>query len=1253
MTQKTRLLAFVCALAASMSFYGCDDGDSNGPVGCTSDADCTDGDKTHCDASGVCVVPEQNPECTRDVDCTDGDKTQCSDGVCVVPVQNPECTSDADCTDGDKTHCDASGVCVVPEQKPECTIDADCTDGDKTQCNVNGVCIVPSKCDNGEIDEGEECDGLLIAEGIDVDCGEGKQLVETPVCIAGTCKIDLTQSCIEIPRECESDEGCAANEDGRTLCNVEAGKCVECNTKADCELNDDGRTQCDMATNTCFVPECESDEGCADREDGKTKCEVANGVCVLPPECESDEGCSEREDGKSKCDVVNGVCVLPPECESDEGCSEREDGKTKCDVVNGVCVLPPECESDEGCAEREDGKTKCDVVNGVCVQPPECESDEGCAGREDGKTKCDVEKGVCMAPVSCKSDADCADNTEGNTQCNTAKGICVKPSVTYKDCEYPDEDKDGISDDIEGREEGRDSDGDTIADYLDPDSDGDTIPDKLEAGTNDCSGATPIDSDGDTIPDYLDTDSDNNDILDSKECCGTDEACLNAKDASGLFTYCIDTDDDSYPDYLDSDNDGDYVSDKLEIVGMVKLSEKEQLDASNRFSGDCDGDGMPDVRGTAANPVDCDGDTIPDYMDTDSDNDGISDTDEGQGIPKLYYPKGKSTAEAGRYFSRYMSDADGDGISDTLECGGYIADSKECGAKDHQIVETPLPESGFFTSCVDSIGNGIPDYLEIDSDNDGLADKIECQIGSNWTLKDTDGDKEDDLSEWTAANLAIANGLSIVSGKVVPDTERGGTCTKIEGAVETPVTSHAQIVCNDKNKVEDVFDFFFELPPNEPEQNQQLVFVPQVSKLDVVFNMDTTSSMGEAIANVKSNVTSLIETIQGKKNDSTGVYENAMVSDAGFALTTFDDFPISGYGSGGDLPFRLLGAVTTDKDMVKAYTQKSDFKVRNGGDVPEAGAESLYQIATGEGVNWSTGSVPARINSVEGTWGGVGFRPETLPVVVHITDAPSHDISTSYNTFSENIAYTPAEIPAPHYSDVLIPKLKDLGIRVITLYVGKQEANKYNQMYTWAKESDAIVPLCAFSTASIAATKCKLGTETSPETINGKEKQCVLFYQGEQSQTTEFVSQGIDALVKYGTYDVSTVVRGDPDDTRLDTSCFIQKVVASKYNPPCAEPEKSCNPEAVPAMVSATDYNDGFTNFAPGTSNELSGAELEFTVYAKNYNQNTNASCVEQTEDPQIFTAYIDVVNPATGLLFGTREVKIIVPGKLEGLQVD
>jgi opacity protein-like surface antigen len=106
---------------------------------------------------------------------------------------------------------------------------------------------------------------------------------------------------------------------------------------------------------------------------------------------------------------------------------------------------------------------------------------------------------------------------------------------------------------------------------------------------------------------------------------------------------------------------------------------------------DDDNDGVPDsVEAPGGIDVDSDGDGLVDRLDADSDNDGIPDTIDGSGDAAL--------------------DGDGDGVLDDL------TDSNGDGLADI-IAVSMLP--------VDTDADGIPDYLDLDSDQDGISDLSE------------------------------------------------------------------------------------------------------------------------------------------------------------------------------------------------------------------------------------------------------------------------------------------------------------------------------------------------------------------------------------------------------------------------------------------------------------------------------------------------------------------------------------------------
>ena len=118
----------------------------------------------------------------------------------------------------------------------------------------------------------------------------------------------------------------------------------------------------------------------------------------------------------------------------------------------------------------------------------------------------------------------------------------------------------------------------------------------------------------------------------------------------------MDTDGDGIADHLDLDADNDGITDNVEAQTTAGYIAPTGVDSDNDGLDDAY-DATPTTGGAGSNgltPVDTDSDGTADYIDTDSDNDGISDTDEaGHGITQ-------AAIDA-------SGDADGDGIADVVD----------------------------------------------------------------------------------------------------------------------------------------------------------------------------------------------------------------------------------------------------------------------------------------------------------------------------------------------------------------------------------------------------------------------------------------------------------------------------------------------------------------------------------------------------------------------------------------------------------
>jgi|GEM_PF-910084 len=270
-----------------------------------------------------------------------------------------------------------------------------------------------------------------------------------------------------------------------------------------------------------------------------------------------------------------------------------------------------------------------------------------------------------------------------------------------------DMDGDGLPNSLEGN---LDSDGDGTPNSRDRDADNDGIPDSVEGA---------VDSDGDGIADYLDRDSDNDGLPDSLEGAG-------------------DSDRDGKADYRDNDSDNDGLSDDIENQLSGRDSDGDGLDdtidVDSTQGVDLNRDGVDDL-----GLIDTDQDGSPDSADLDSDADGIPDALE---------------------FGLSGQDQDDDGIDDLLDASPSGADGQD---RNHDgRLDRP--------ALRDTDGDGLPDYLDEDSDNDGVLDGLENRISG----LDSDGDGLDERFDVDSLGGADSNHDGITDGLKLLDSDGDG-----------------------------------------------------------------------------------------------------------------------------------------------------------------------------------------------------------------------------------------------------------------------------------------------------------------------------------------------------------------------------------------------------------------------------------------------------------------------------------------------
>lgn len=218
-----------------------------------------------------------------------------------------------------------------------------------------------------------------------------------------------------------------------------------------------------------------------------------------------------------------------------------------------------------------------------------------------------------------------------------------------------DDDKDTISNNLEGSGTKVDTDKDLTPDYKDDDSDANGIKDMVEVGGIPTS---PSDSDNDGTPNFQDTDDDNNTKLDKDEI-GSDANIPTNTDGKDL------------PDYQDMDDDNDGIVDFHKVDVNDGLGDSDSDGTPNYHDKDSDGDGTDD---SVEKSIDTDKDSIPDFLDLESDGDGIFDSKEnkadkdGDGksdvTTSLTIPKTTRDVDGDKIENYIDLDSDGDGLPD-------------------------------------------------------------------------------------------------------------------------------------------------------------------------------------------------------------------------------------------------------------------------------------------------------------------------------------------------------------------------------------------------------------------------------------------------------------------------------------------------------------------------------------------------------------------------------------------------------------
>ncbi len=411
-------------------------------------------------------------------------------------------------------------------------------------------------------------------------------------------------------------------------------------------------------------------------------------------------------------------CAGEPDC---FGQMMPAPGETRCAPLDGegsFCL--PEC-PDGNCpdgyqCEDLDGTQRCLPADGVCDCTPSYVI-------EEAATPCTSENefGVCEGMRVCTD--------EGLNPCDAAEPVSETCNLEDDDCDGDvDEELAGLP--CEASNEFGTCQG--LSDCVD----GETSCDAAEPTGETCNGLDD-DCDGDIDEDFPDMDQ--NDVADCMDEDIDGDGVPNGPDNCPLTPNQeqLDTDLDGLGDLCDPDDDNDGVADGDDCGPKNKLIFPGAMELCNGLDDDCDGD-------VDEKFADTDLDGLADCVDPDDDGDGILDEDDN--CP-LVHNLDQADLDLDGLGDACDPDDDNDGDPDALDCAPEDPTINHWAVELCDLVDNNCNnqvDEGFG----DLDGDGLPDCLDADDDDDGIPDDVDnCPVTANTDQSDTDGDGIGDACE--------------------------------------------------------------------------------------------------------------------------------------------------------------------------------------------------------------------------------------------------------------------------------------------------------------------------------------------------------------------------------------------------------------------------------------------------------------------------------------------------------------------------
>lgn len=403
-------------------------------------------------------------------------------------------------------------------------------------------------------------------------------------------------------------------------------------------------------------------------------------------------------------------------------------------------------------------------------------------------------------------------------------------------------------------------------------------------------------------------------------------------------------------------------------------------------------------------------------------------------------------------------------------------------------------------------------------------------------------------------------------------------------------------------------DFFF-IEPYKDTPNpttDTLKFSTNIQQVDVAFVMDTTGSMSNEMSGLTSAIGgTLLSQLQ------------AAIPNVGLAVVSHKDV-----SDGTDLVkvyTPITTVLATAKTAVTAMNMAGAF---GGGDLPEAQIAAMDFVLTGNAlVNGGTTLVAKHTPPAGGFFGGVDFRPGSVPVVVEITDASWHDASAGISA---------TQLAADF-------KAKNARFIGVSGNDGETSPPFESQANTLSDATGSNLPPSALSCSS--PTQCCTGINGAVRAPTGPGGTCRLNYlfdtsSGNLGSTfTNQIAAAIKGISVGSTFDVTAKAANDAMNANgVDATKFIKALRARDEG----DPTNNC-PAHAAKDTDGDGIKDTFTAVVVGTP-------VCFEIIPA---VNTT---VPPTKVPQFYKANINVVGVQGNVQLDNREVLFLVPPTTPGV---